>query len=133
MASYGINIKIKGTLDELKPRVIQALKEQGFGVLTEIDVQKTMKQRLGVDYKPYLILGACNPDFAHRALTADEGIGLLLPCNVVLRQDEDGVFISIQDPEVMFSVLDDELKKSMFGFPQEVKQHLNSALQALKN
>jgi hypothetical protein len=57
----------------------------------------------------------------------------LLPCNVVLRQDEDGVFISIQDPEVMFSVLDDELKKSMFGFPQEVKQHLNSALQAVKN
>jgi len=133
MASYGINIKIKGTLDELKPRVIQALKEQGFGVLTEIDVQKTMKQRLGVDYKPYLILGACNPGFAHRALSADEEIGLLLPCNVVLRQDEDGVFISIQDPEVMFSVLDDELKKSMFGFPQEVKQHLNAALQALKN
>jgi uncharacterized protein (DUF302 family) len=133
MAGYGINIKIKGTLEELKPRVIQALKEQGFGVLTEIDVQRTMKQKLGVDYKPYLILGACNPGFAHRALSADEGIGLLLPCNVVLRQDEDGVFISIQDPEVMFSVLDDELKKSMFGFPQEVKQHLNSALQAVKN
>jgi uncharacterized protein (DUF302 family) len=133
MAGYGINIKIKGTLEELKPRVIQALKDQGFGVLTEIDVQKTMKQKLGVDYKPYLILGACNPGFAHRALSADEGIGLLLPCNVVLRQDEDGVFISIQDPEVMFSVLDDELKKSMFGFPQEVKQHLNSALQAVKN
>jgi uncharacterized protein (DUF302 family) len=133
MAGYGINIKIKGTLEELKPRVIQALKEQGFGVLTEIDVQRTMKQKLGVDYKPYLILGACNPGFAHRALSADEGIGLLLPCNVVLRQDDDGVFISIQDPEVMFSVLDDELKKSMFGFPQEVKQHLNSALQALKD
>jgi uncharacterized protein (DUF302 family) len=133
MAGYGINIKIKGTLEELKPRVIQALKEQGFGVLTEIDVQRTMKQKLGVDYKPYLILGACNPGFAHRALSADEGIGLLLPCNVVLRQDEDGVFISIQDPEVMFSVLDDELKKSMFGFPQEVKQHLNSVLQAVKN
>jgi uncharacterized protein (DUF302 family) len=133
MAGYGINIKIKGTLEELKPRVIQALKEQGFGVLTEIDVQRTMKQKLGVDYKPYLILGACNPGFAHRALSADEGIGLLLPCNVVLRQDDDGVFISIQDPEVMFSVLDDELKKSLFGFPQEVKQHLNSALQALKD
>jgi uncharacterized protein (DUF302 family) len=133
MVGYGIRIKIKGTLDELKPRVIQALKERGFGVLTEIDVQRTIKQRLGVAYKPYLILGTCNPGFTHCALSSDEGIGVLLPCNVVLKQDEDGVFISIQDPEVMFSVLDDELKKSMFGFPQEVKQHLNFILQALKN
>ena len=133
MSGYGISIKVKGTLEEIKPRVIDALKEQGFGVLTEIDVQQTMKRKLGVDYKPYLILGACNPKFAHRALTADEGIGLLLPCNVVLRQDDDGVFVSIQDPEVMFSVVDDELKKSMIGFPQEVKLHLKSALQAVED
>jgi uncharacterized protein (DUF302 family) len=102
-------------------------------VLTEIDVQKTMKQKLGLDYKPYLILGACNPRFAHRILTADEGIGLLLPCNVVLRHDSDGVFVSIQNPEVMFSVVDDELKKSMAGFPQEVKHRLQSVLTALEN
>lgn len=133
MSGYGISIKVKGTLEEIKPRVIESLKEQGFGVLTEIDVQQTMKRKLGVDYKPYLILGACNPKFAHRALTADEGIGLLLPCNVVLRQDDDGVFVSIQDPEVMFSVVDDELKKSMIGFPQEVKLHLKSALQAVED
>ena len=133
MSGYGMSIKIEGTLEELKPKVIEALKGQGFGILTEIDVQQTMKRKLGVDYKPYLILGACNPNFAHRALTADEGIGLLLPCNVVLRQDSDGVYISIQDPEVMFSVVDDRLKKSMVGFPQEVKQHLISAMEELKN
>ena len=133
MSGYGMSIKIEGTLEELKPKVIEALKGQGFGVLTEIDVQQIMKRKLGVDYKPYLILGACNPNFAHRALTADEGIGLLLPCNVVLRQDSDGVYVSIQDPEVMFSVVDDTLKKSMVGFPQEVKRHLVSALEALKN
>ena len=133
MSGYGMSIKIEGTLEELKPKVIEALKGQGFGILTEIDVQQTMKRKLGVDYKPYLILGACNPNFAHRALTADEGIGLLLPCNVVLRQDSDGVYVSIQDPEVMFSVVDDTLKKSMVGFPQEVKRHLVSALEALKN
>ena len=133
MSSYGMSIKVEGTLEELKPRVIEALKGQGFGVLTEIDVQQTMKRKLGVDYKPYVILGACNPNFAHRALTADEGIGLLLPCNVVLRQDSDGVYISIQDPKVMFSVVDDEVKKSMVGFPQEVKQHLTSVLEAVKN
>jgi uncharacterized protein (DUF302 family) len=133
MSGYGMSIKVEGTLEEIKSKVIEALKGQGFGVLTEIDVQQIMKRKLGVDYKPYLILGACNPNFAHRALTADEGIGLLLPCNVVLRQDSDGVYVSIQDPEVMFSVVDDTLKKSMVGFPQEVKRHLVSALEALKN
>jgi uncharacterized protein (DUF302 family) len=132
MASYGINIKVEGTLDEVKPRVVEALKAQGFGVLTEIDVQNTMKQKLGLDIKPYLILGACNPHFAHRALTADENIGLLLPCNVVLRQDSDGVFVSIQDPEVMFSVVDEEIKQSMMDFPQEVKNRLQAVLSALK-
>jgi uncharacterized protein (DUF302 family) len=132
MASYGMTIKMNGTLEEVKPRVLEALKTQGFGVLTEIDVQKTLQQKLGVDFKPYLILGACNPRFAYRALSVDEEIGLLLPCNVVLKQERDGVQVSIQDPEVMFSVVDEETKKSMLGFPQEVKQALQSVLEALK-
>jgi uncharacterized protein (DUF302 family) len=101
--------------------------------LTEIDVQKTMQVKLGVEFKPYLILGACNPRFAYRALTADESIGLLLPCNVILRQDPDGIEVAIQDPEVMFSVVDEDMKRSMAGFPQEVKQSLQSVLQSLKN
>ena len=132
MAKYGMTIKMNGTLEEVKPRVLEALKTQGFGVLTEIDVQKTLQQKLGVDFKPYLILGACNPRFAHRALSVDEEIGLLLPCNVVLIQERDGVQVSIQDPEVMFSVVDEETRKSMLGFPQEVKHALQSALEALK-
>ncbi len=132
MASYGMTIKMNGTLDEVKPRVVEALKTQGFGVLTEIDVQKTLQQKIGVDFKPYLILGACNPRFAHRALSVDEEIGLLLPCNVVLKQERDGVHVSIQDPEVMFSVVDEETKKTMLGFPQEVKHALQSVLEALK-
>jgi len=132
MASYGMTIKMNGTLEEVKPRVLEALKTQGFGVLTEIDVQKTLQQKLGVDFKPYLILGACNPRFAYRALSVDEEIGLLLPCNVVLKQERDGVEVSIQDPEVMFSVVDDETKKTMLGFPQEVKRALQSVLEALK-
>ena len=132
MASYGMTIKLIGTLEEVKPRVVEALKTQGFGVLTEIDVQKTLQQKIGVDFKPYLILGACNPRFAHRALSVDEEIGLLLPCNVVLKQERDGVQVSIQDPEVMFSVVDEGTKKSMLGFPQEVKRALQSALEAMK-
>ena len=133
MASYGMNIKLKGTLEDIKVKVIEALKAQGFGVLTEIDVQKTLKQKIGVDFKPYQILGACNPHYAYRALSADEAIGLLLPCNIVLRQERDEVEVSIQDPEVMFSVVDAETKRSMAGFPQEVKHSLQSVLDALKS
>jgi uncharacterized protein (DUF302 family) len=131
MARYGMSVKISGSLEEVKVKVIEALKAQGFGVPTEIDVQKTLKQKIDVDFKPYQILGACNPHFAYRALSADESIGLLLPCNVVLKQERDGVEVSIQDPEVMFSMVDEETKASMAGFPQEVKRSLQAALKAL--
>jgi uncharacterized protein (DUF302 family) len=133
MAPYGLSKKLNGTLEEVKPRLVQALKAQGFGILTEIDVRQTMKAKLGVDFKPYQILGACNPHFAYQALCIDESIGLLLPCNVVLRQDPDGVEVIIQDPEVMFSVVDEDTKKSMVGFPQQVKNSLQSVLASLKN
>jgi uncharacterized protein (DUF302 family) len=133
MASYGMNIKVRGNLEEVKARVVEALKTQGFGILTEIDVQKVLKQKIDVDFKPYLILGACNPRFAYRALSADEAIGLLLPCNVVLKQENDVVEVSIQDPEVMFGVVDAETKASMKGFPQEVKSSLKAVLVALKS
>lgn len=132
MARYGMSVKLKGNIEEVKPKVLEALKAQGFGILTEIDVQKTFKQKLDVDFKPYLILGACNPRYAYRSLSIDDSIGLLLPCNVVLKQDSDGVEVSIQDPEVMFSVVDDKTKELMAGFPQEVKTSLSAALAALK-
>lgn len=132
MASYAMSIKLSGNLEEVKPKVLEALKAQGFGVLTEIDVQKTLKEKIGMDFMPYQILGACNPHYAHQALSADKAIGLLLPCNVVLMQESDKVVVSIQDPEVMFSVVDEETKTSMVGFPQEVKRSLLSVLEALK-
>jgi uncharacterized protein (DUF302 family) len=133
MANYAMSIKLRGNLEDIKVRLVDALKAQGFGVLTEIDVQKTLKQKIDVDFMPYQILGACNPRFAYRALSADEEIGLLLPCNVVIRQESDGVVVSIQDPEVMFSVVDEQTKTSMVGFPQEVKRSLQSVLAALKS
>jgi len=132
MAGYGMSIKLNGTLEEVKGRVVEALKTQGFGVLTEIDVKNTLKNKLGVEFKPYQILGACNPHYAYRALSADESIGLLLPCNVVLRQDADGVEVSIQDPQVMFSVVDERTKREMAGFPDEVKKSLQLVLEHLK-
>lgn len=133
MSTYGMDIRLKGTLEEVKASVVEALKAQGFGVLTEIDVQKTLKQKIGVDFKPYLILGACNPNLAHKALSTDESIGLLLPCNVVLKQEGDGVIVSILDPEVMFSVVEPETKKALAGLPQEAKSRLQAALAGLKN
>ena len=85
-------------------RVRQALRAQGFGVLTEIDVQATLRDKLGEDMEPYLILGACNPSLAHQALNTDRRIGLLLPCNVVVRTEADQTVIEALDPQTMVAV-----------------------------
>ena len=131
MAKYGMRSSVTGSFEEVKEKVVAALKTQGFGILTEIDVQKIFKDKLDVDFEPYLIMGACNPGFAHRALSADRSIGLLLPCNVVLRQDGTKVDVSIQDPEVMFSVVEIGVNSDLAELPQEAKQRLQIALKSL--
>ncbi len=85
-----IDITLKGEMDEVIEKVTAALKEQGFGILTRIDVDKTLKTKIGADFRPYVILGACNPNLAHQALQARPDIGLLLPCNVVVEQVNEG-------------------------------------------
>ena len=105
MSDLGFKVQLPGEFDEVEARVRQALMEQGFGILTEINVQDTFKKRLDVDFRPYKILGACNPSLAHRALTVVPDAGLLLPCNVTLSQgDGDMIDVAIIDPIIMLSV-----------------------------
>lgn len=132
MARYGMQVTVRGPLEQVRARVTEALKAQGFGILTEINVQKTLKEKIGADFEPYLILGACNPQLAHQALSTDRSIGLLLPCNVTLRVVGDDVEVSILDPEIMFSVADPETKAALAALPAEAKARLQAALLALQ-
>jgi uncharacterized protein (DUF302 family) len=95
---YGFGAKVALSFEQALEQVTALLKEEGFGVLTEIDVQKTLKEKLGAEFRRYRILGACNPQLAHRAFGAELEIGLLLPCNVAVYEDGDRTQVSIMDP-----------------------------------
>jgi len=105
MSEIGFATKLNVSYDEAIQRATAALKEEGFGVLTTIDVKETLKQKLNADFRRYIILGACNPALANRALTADLDVGLLLPCNVIVYEENGGSVVSIVDPLAMLSVM----------------------------
>jgi uncharacterized protein (DUF302 family) len=126
---YGLNINVTGDMDAVRARVTAALQQEGFGVLTEIDVAATLKKKLDVDRKPYLILGACNPALANQALVADPDIGLLLPCNVVLREEDDGsITVGFMDPAAVLGLVDQEGIEALAG---EVRSRLERVRDAV--
>ena len=126
---YGFNVTVAGTMDEVRETVIGELQKEGFGVLTEIDVAATLKKKIDVDRKPYVILGACNPALANQAINADPDIGLLLPCNVVVREEDDGsITVAFMDPAAVLGLVDKEGVKELAG---EVRGKLERVRDAL--
>ena len=127
---YGLFIETAKPYDEALAATKEALKGEGFGVLTEIDVKATMSQKLGVEFRHYDIIGACNPPLAHRALQTELDIGLLLPCNVVVYEDEaGGCTVAALDPEMMMGFTGNEALAAVAG---EAKARLTRALAALE-
>ena len=126
--SYGRAITVGLPFDETVALVRRALGEQGFGVLTEIDLAATMREKLGAEVEPYLILGACNPPLAHRALEADRSVGLLLPCNVVVRTVPEGVRVEALDPRAMMSLAGEPALEPV---ADEAARRLDAALDAV--
>lgn len=125
--SFGLDLPLP--YEQARERVTAALKDEGFGVLTEIDVKATMKQKLDVDFRPYTILGACNPPLAHRALSTDLGIGLLLPCNVLVYEMEGGSWVEFLDPEKALGVVGND---KLAPVAQEARDRLMTVAQSLK-
>lgn len=126
---YGSRVRLPGvSFEEAEEKARAALKEQGFGVLSEIDVRAAMKEKLDLDYRRYKILGACNPNLAHQGLQEEYELGLLLPCNVIVYEDEEGSVVAAVDPKAMLDVVGNE---ALARIADEAEERLGRALEAL--
>lgn len=126
--NYGFSRAVNMSFESALDKVTEELKNEGFGVLTSIDVKETLKNKLNVDFKKYTILGACNPPIAHKALQEEEELGLLLPCNVIVYESDGQTMVSIFDPMVMTRIIENEKLKTI---AMEVQEKLKRALNAV--
>ncbi len=126
--TYGMRRQVSAPYAQAVDQVRAALKDQGFGVLTEIDVKATLKAKLDADMAPYIILGACNPPLAHRAISTEPEVGMLLPCNVVVREENGTVYVEAMDPEAAMGIVQNP---AVHEVAMEAKERLSKALAAL--
>ena len=129
LSKFALRTRLAVPYEQATKAVVAALKTEGFGVLTEIDVQATLKKKLGADFRRYVIMGACNPPLAHRALSATLDVGLLLPCNVIVYEDDGGSAVAILDPLAMLGVVD---SPELEGVAQEARARLERVIDALE-
>jgi uncharacterized protein (DUF302 family) len=127
--AFTFGLRARGSVADLRPRVEAALRAEGFGVITEIDVQATMRSKLGVERAPYLILGACNPPLAYRAIEVEPSIGAFLPCNVVLREDGPDTIIEAMDPVAVLGMVGTPAIRSV---AEEARARLNRAIETIR-
>lgn len=126
---YSFSTELTGNMEEIEHQLIAALKAEGFGIMTEINVQATLKEKLGLDKRPYKILGACNPILANQAIEAEPDIGLLLPCNVLIRQEESGAIrVAFMDPAAVLTLVD---RDDVAELANEVRSRLLRVRQAM--
>ena len=127
--SYYFSKKIQGSFDEALQKVTASLKAEGFGILTEIDVKETLKKKLDVDFHNYMILGACNPPFAYKALQAEDKIGTMLPCNVIVQEEKEGeIEVAAVDPVASMKAIENP---ELFSIAQQVREKLKKVVKSL--
>ena len=125
---YGVGRAFTESYDEILPRVVEALKAEGFGVITEIDVKKTMKEKLDVDVRPHVILGACNPKLAHAAISVEPDLGVLLPCNVVVYETDGGTRVTAVNAGAMLGMVGND---KLSPIADEVQERLTRVLESI--
>ena len=130
MSEIGFETRLKVSFEDARGKIEEALKAEGFGVLTEIDIKSTLKKKIDVDFRRYTILGACNPKLAHKALSAKLDVGLLLPCNVTMYEDGDEVVVTAVDPNAMMIVLNND--ETLKEVASEAEAKLKRAIESLK-
>ena len=128
MINYGFNKEVNLSFDKAIEKISDELKKEGFGILTRIDVNEKIKEKLGVKFKKYVILGACNPKYAYKAILAEENIGLLIPCNIIVYEQNDKIIVSVIKPKTMMQLIENDVIKEIANIIELKLKHVFDSL-----